>query len=121
SPLTERTKMSRLILRPGVTINGLLKIMDGGDQLMASYKKEEMEQAEIQLKYEVYIEKEKEIADKMLSLEELSIPEVFDYSKLSALSMEARQKLSTIKPQTLGQASRISGVNPSDIQVLMVY
>ena len=80
-----------------------------------------LEQAEIQLKYDVYIEKEKELVKKMSSLEDLIIPESFNYDKLNALSTEARQKLGTIKPRTLGQASRISGVNPSDVQILMVY
>jgi tRNA uridine 5-carboxymethylaminomethyl modification enzyme len=81
----------------------------------------ELEQAEIQLKYEVYIEKEKELVIKMNSFEDLMIPESFNYDKLQALSTEARQKLGKIKPRTLGQASRISGVNPSDVQILMVY
>ncbi|HXS38305.1 MAG TPA: hypothetical protein VN721_16505, partial [Flavipsychrobacter sp.] len=80
-----------------------------------------VEQAEIQTKYDVYIEKEKELVKKMASLEGLTIPETFSYDKLTALSAEARQKLNKIKPRTLGQASRISGVNPSDIQILMVY
>ena len=73
------------------------------------------------MKYDVYIEKEKELVKKMATLEDLSIPEAFNYDKLSALSNEARQKLAKIKPRTLGQASRISGVNPSDVQILMVY
>ena len=80
-----------------------------------------LEQVEIQLKYDIYIEKEQELVAKMSSLEELMIPETFNYDKLSAISTEARQKLAKIKPRTLGQASRISGVNPSDVQILMVY
>ena len=80
-----------------------------------------LEQAEIQAKYETYIEKEKELVKKMASLEDMAIPAAFDYDKLTALSTEARQKLKKIKPGTLGQASRISGVNPSDVQILMVY
>ena len=80
-----------------------------------------LEQAEIQIKYDVYIEKEKELVKKMATLEDLVIPDTFNYDKLSALSTEARQKLKKIKPGTLGQASRISGVNPSDVQILMVY
>ncbi len=80
-----------------------------------------LEQAEIQIKYDIYIEKEHELVQKMSGLEELKIPENFNYEKLSAISTEARQKLNKIKPGTLGQASRISGVNPSDVQILMVY
>src|SRR5207344_2045914 len=80
-----------------------------------------LEQAEIQLKYDVYIKKEKELVTRISQLEQLNIPETFDYDRLSALSMEALIKFKKIKPRTLGQASRISGVNPTDIQILMVY
>ena len=75
----------------------------------------------IQIKYERYIEKEQEIVDKMSQLENMIIPTSFDYDKVSALSNEALQKFKKIKPGTLGQASRISGVNPSDVQILMVF
>lgn len=78
-------------------------------------------QAEIQLKYATYIQKEEEMAKKMTSLEDLEIPEVFNYEKITALGTEARQKLVRMKPKTLGQASRISGVNPTDIQILLVF
>ena len=80
-----------------------------------------IEQAEIQIKYDTYIEKEKELVAKMSQLEDLVIPENFNYEKLGSLSNEARQKFTKIKPRTLGQASRISGVNPSDVQILMVF
>jgi tRNA uridine 5-carboxymethylaminomethyl modification enzyme len=80
-----------------------------------------IEQAEIQIKYERYIEKEVELVQKMSQLENLIIPENFDYDRVSAVSKEALQKFKKIKPRTLGQASRISGVNPSDVQILMVY
>ena len=80
-----------------------------------------LEQAEIQIKYERYIEKEKEIVERMMTLENKMIPENFDYDKLSALSIEALQKFKKVRPLTIGQASRISGVNPSDIQILMVF
>ena len=80
-----------------------------------------LEQSEIQIKYEVYIAKEKELVEKMAQLENLLIPDNFNYDKLSSLSNEALQKFKKIKPRTLGQASRISGVNPSDVQILMVY
>ena len=85
------------------------------------YTSEMLEQAEIQIKYDVYIGKEKELVEKMAQLEDLLIPDNFNYDKLSSLSNEALQKFKKIKPRTLGQASRISGVNPSDVQILMVY
>jgi tRNA uridine 5-carboxymethylaminomethyl modification enzyme len=86
-----------------------------------NFETEILEQAEIQLKYDTYIEKEKELVLKMSQLENLIIPDSFNYNKLSSLSNEARQKFTKIQPKTLGQASRISGVNPSDIQILMLY
>ena len=85
------------------------------------FDNEVLEQAEIQIKYDTYIEKEKELVLKMSQLEDLMIPESFNYGKIPALGNEAIQKLNKIKPRTLGQASRISGVNPSDVQILMVY
>jgi tRNA uridine 5-carboxymethylaminomethyl modification enzyme len=85
------------------------------------YTPEMLEQSEIQIKYEVYIGKEKELVEKMAQLEDLLIPDNFNYDKLSSLSNEALQKFKKIKPRTLGQASRISGVNPSDVQILMVF
>ena len=88
---------------------------------LTGFSKDTIEQASIQVKYEVYIEKEKELVKKMSQLEELEIPETFDYKKISSLGNEAREKLSKIKPRTLGQASRISGINPSDVQILMVF
>jgi tRNA U34 5-carboxymethylaminomethyl modifying enzyme MnmG/GidA len=80
-----------------------------------------MEESEILMKYEGYIEREKEIVTKMERLEEVPISDSFDFEKIKSLSTEARQKLSKVRPQTLGQASRISGVSPSDVSVLMVY
>jgi tRNA uridine 5-carboxymethylaminomethyl modification enzyme len=91
------------------------------EQALAGFGREVLEQAEIQIKYDVYIEKENELVKKMSQLEDLIIPENFDYGKLVSLSSEARQKFTKIRPHTLGQASRISGVNPSDVQILMVY
>ena len=80
-----------------------------------------LEQTEIQIKYDVYIGKEKDLVQKMAQLEDLLIPDNFNYDRISSLSNEALQKFKKIKPRTLGQASRISGVNPSDVQILMVY
>ena len=88
---------------------------------LASFPTTSIEQASIQVKYDVYIEKEKELVQRMSQLEELEIPEAFDYKKISSLGNEAREKLTRIKPRTLGQASRISGINPSDVQILMVF
>ena len=83
--------------------------------------REVMEQAEIQVKYAGYIQKEKNNADKLHRLENVKIPDNFDYSKLKSLSFEAREKLDAIRPVTISQASRISGVSPSDISVLLVF
>jgi tRNA uridine 5-carboxymethylaminomethyl modification enzyme len=80
-----------------------------------------LEQAEIQVKYSGYIEKERTNADKLTRLEDLKIPEDFDFHKIKSMSIEAKQKLSKIRPVTISQASRISGVSPSDISVLLVY
>jgi len=79
------------------------------------------EQAEIHVKYDGYLEKEKDLAEKMNRLEHVKLPLEFDYHSLSSLSMEARLKLSKIRPETLGQAARISGVNPSDVSILMIH
>lgn len=121
SVLSERTKAAKILLRPGIGINDLQKELPELHKRLKDFSKTELEQAEIQLKYEVYIEKEKELVKKMAGLEDLVIPQNFNYHKLTALSTEARHKLEKIKPETLGQASRISGVNPSDVQILMVY
>jgi tRNA uridine 5-carboxymethylaminomethyl modification enzyme len=85
------------------------------------FEKEEIESAEIYIKYSGYIKREQENADKLSRLENVKIPNDIDYHKFSSLSAEAREKLTKIKPATLGQASRISGVSPADISVLMVY
>ena len=83
--------------------------------------KEVLEQAEIQIKYRGYIEREKYFADKMHRLEEIAIPAKFDYNAMQSLTIEARQKLSRIRPTTIGQASRIPGVSPADVSVLIIY
>jgi tRNA uridine 5-carboxymethylaminomethyl modification enzyme len=121
SPLTERSRAMKLLLRPGIGIKELNAAIPELATALGTSDTLALEQAEIQVKYDVYIEKEKELVKKMSALEDLIIPDSFDYSKLTALSTEARQKLTKIRPHTLGQASRISGVNPSDVQILMVY
>ena len=88
---------------------------------LQGFTKDVIEQAGIQIKYNVYIEKEKELVKRMSQLEDLLIPENFDYDRINSLSNEALQKFKKVRPRTLGQASRISGVNPSDVQILMVF
>jgi len=121
SPLLQKQKAASLLLRPNLDLSAMCDgIPSLGDKLR-DFAPHALEQAEIQMKYEVYIKKEKELVTRISQLEQLSIPETFDYDRLSALSMEALIKFKKIKPRTLGQASRISGVNPTDIQILMVY
>jgi len=121
APLVEKQKAAKLVLRPNISLQQILDNSAALQTKLANQEVEFIEQAEIQVKYERYIEKEKEIVDRMANLENQLIPDSFDYDKVSALSIEALQKFKKIKPLTLGQASRISGVNPSDIQILMVY
>ena len=119
--LAQRTRLSQLLLRPGINLFEMIEEDSGLKEQFEIFSIAAMEQAEIQVKYEVYLKKEEDMVKKMSALEEQIIPENFNYEKLSSLSNEARQKFNKIKPQTLGQASRISGVNPSDVQILMVY
>jgi tRNA uridine 5-carboxymethylaminomethyl modification enzyme len=121
APISEKQKLQKILLRPGVELDQLMNEIPDLNKALAGFSHETLEQASIQVKYDVYIEKEKELVSRMSQLEELSIPDNFDYDRLSALSSEALQKFKKVKPRTLGQASRISGVNPSDVQILMVY
>ena len=121
STLDVRQKAAQLILRPNISLQQMQQQLPTVQNALATFDTEVLEQVEIQLKYNSYIEKEKELALKMGQLEDLLIPESFNYEKLNSLSNEAKQKFTKIKPRTLGQASRISGVNPSDVQILMVY
>jgi tRNA uridine 5-carboxymethylaminomethyl modification enzyme len=121
APLVEKQKAAKLVLRPNISLQQILDNSAALQTKLANQEVEFIEQAEIQVKYERYIEKEKEIVDRMANLENQMIPDSFDYDKVAALSIEALQKFKKIRPLTLGQASRISGVNPSDIQILMVY
>jgi tRNA uridine 5-carboxymethylaminomethyl modification enzyme len=121
SSLIQKQKVAQLILRPGIDLISLSTYIQPLSTALQSFSKEAIEQAEIQVKYERYIEKEEELVQRMSDMENMIIPDVFDYNKVQALSSEALQKFLKIKPRTLGQASRISGVNPSDIQILMVY
>lgn len=120
SPISQRTKLHNILLRPQSDLQSMKNIPKVND-FLKNYDDEFIEEAEISMKYEGYVEKEKDVVEKMNRLEEVAISPNFDYKKLSSLSNEAREKLHKIKPATLGQASRISGVSPADVSVLMVY
>ena len=118
----QQDKMFKLYARPNITIDDMRKVASVSAYISKNNLDDEViEQTEIQVKYAGYIAKEKNNADKLNRLENVKIPSNFDYSKLKSMSMEARQKLTEIKPVTISQASRISGVSPNDISVLLVY
>ncbi|HTI59962.1 tRNA uridine-5-carboxymethylaminomethyl(34) synthesis enzyme MnmG [Mucilaginibacter sp.] len=119
--LSQNIKMFNLISRPQVSLADLRKADTSLDALLKNFDQETIEQAEIKIKYESYFEKEMDIVEKMRKMEDKEINPEFNYQSLVSLSKEAREKLMKIKPRTLGQASRISGVSPSDISVLMVH
>ena len=121
STLVTKQKAAQILLRPNVGLHNMMQQIPSLQNALQGFSTSTLEQAEIQLKYETYIEKEKELVAKMSQLEDLIIPDNFDYEKLVSLGTEAKQKFKKIKPRTLGQASRISGVNPSDVQILMVF
>jgi tRNA uridine 5-carboxymethylaminomethyl modification enzyme len=120
TPLKQQMPLSQIITRPEVGLSDLMEIQKVREILQV-YSNTALDSAEIEQKYKGYIQKEQDIAQKAVHLENLKIPETFDYSKLTSMSTEARQKLLKIQPKTLGQAKRISGINPSDIAILMVY
>jgi len=119
--LTQKQKAIQVLLRPNIDLISLRNSIPRLASALKEFDNDILEQSEIQIKYDVYIEKEKDLVKKMTQLENLLIPENFNYDHLSSLSNEALQKFKRIRPRTLGQASRISGVNPSDVQILMVY
>ncbi len=121
SPLSQNVKLFQLLSRPQVNLSELRKVNETLNELLKFFNKETIEEAEIKVKYESYFEKELEIVNKMKQMEEREINPEFNYNNLVSLSKEAREKLMKIKPRTLGQASRISGVSPSDISVIMVH
>lgn len=121
SLISEKQKLEKVLLRPNVELPDLAKHIPALQEELNKYDQESIEQTSIQIKYDSYIHKELELVERMGQLEDLVIPESFDYRKIMALGNEAREKLSKVKPRTLGQASRISGINPSDVQILMVY
>ncbi|MFY0651554.1 MAG: tRNA uridine-5-carboxymethylaminomethyl(34) synthesis enzyme MnmG [Cyclobacteriaceae bacterium] len=121
APIREKTTLYQLLKRPEFEIQNIKLLNDEFSAFCASHTNDVLQQASIQIKYQSYIEKEKSMADKLSDLDNKKIPSQFDYHNIPALSSEAKEKLTYVKPQNLGQASRISGVNPADISVLMVY
>ena len=123
NPLDQGRKLYDVLLRNAVTLEGLIGVLPDLAQFVAerNMNAEMIEQAEIQIKYRGYIERERFIAEKMRRLEGIRIRPDFDYQSLTSLTIEARQKLSRIRPETIGQASRIPGVSPADINVLLIY
>ena len=121
APILQLVRMFNVLARPGVSIADLGLASVTANVFLSAYCKEDIEQAEILMKYEGYIQRESELADKISRLDNLVLDVDFNYQQLTSLSLEAREKLSKVKPSTLGQASRISGISPSDVSVLMVY
>ena len=120
--LKQKVKLKTILLRPHIQINDLKQLDVLSDFLnKEKLKSESVEQAEIKIKYGGYLNKEQESAKKLKKLENIKIPKEFEFEKLHSISTEGRQKLKMIGPSTIGQASRISGVSPSDINVLLVY
>ena len=120
--MTQGRKLYDIVLRSGVTLKSLIEVVP---RLKKFVEKEEfttevLDQTEIQIKYRGYIERERFFADKLHRLENIAIPEDFDFNAMQSLTIEARQKLTRIRPTTIGQASRIPGVSPADINVLLV-
>ena len=119
--IKEKVAVYNLLKRPEIGVEQLRQLDHNLKEKLGAYPKEVREQAEIQIKYETYIDKEEKLAEKMKNLESYRIPSEFDFNKITALSAEAREKMKKIKPETIGQASRISGVSPADISIIMVY
>jgi tRNA uridine 5-carboxymethylaminomethyl modification enzyme len=122
SPIKQSDKMFKIFSRPNISIDDMRKF-DAVESYISAQNldNEVIEQAEIQIKYSGYIEKEKNNADKLTRLEYVKIPKNFDYSVVKSMSYEAREKLNAVQPTTVAQASRISGVSPNDISVLLVF
>ena len=121
SPLTQKGRYFNVLSRPDVTINDLSKYCNDINTVISTMDADTIMQAEILMKYEGYIEREKENADKVAKLDDYRIKPEFDYMGVNSLSLEARDKLTKLRPSTIGQASRISGINPADISVLLVH
>jgi tRNA uridine 5-carboxymethylaminomethyl modification enzyme len=121
SDITQKQKYINILLRPQIEITDLQNGIPKLAEFLGNFAKEHIEQASIQMKYEGYVQKEQQFVEKMNKLEDIAISDSFDYSRVKSLSNEARAKLNLVRPKTLGQASRISGVSPADISVLMIY
>ena len=124
APVKQQVKLSSLITRPGIGMEDVLEMSVDSSVLATELNNVDpsiVTQTEIQLKYEGYISREEDVAKKMNRLEDVKIPEMIDYSKLTSLSAEAKEKLTALAPVTIGQASRISGISQSDVSVLLVY
>lgn len=119
--ITEKISAEKLLKRPQLGIKELATLSDELAEYLTKYTNEVIEQAEIQIKYESYLEKEQLMVEKLANMEDFKIPTTFDYIGITALSNEGRQKLNKIRPETLGQASRISGVSPADLSIVTVY
>ena len=119
--LSEKTSLAALMKRPELGTDEIRKISSSFRQFSEDTDRDDLEQAEIQLKYEIYIQREEDVVQKLQRLEDYRIREDFDYDRVKALSAEAREKLKRIRPETIGQMSRISGVSPADVSILTVY
>lgn len=121
APITEKIAAEKLLKRPQIGMEELKTLNEDLKTYLEKYSKDILEQAEVQIKYDSYIEKEQQMVEKLSNMENFRIPHKFDYLSITALSAEGRQKLTKIRPETLGQASRISGVSPADLSILTVY
>lgn len=121
APLTQKVKLQGILLRPEISLMAMKNEVPYLQEQLASYTDESIEMAEIDIKYEGYLQREKDLVDKMNRLEEMRLIDNFNYKALHSLSIEAREKLTKHKPRTIGQASRISGITPSDISILLVH
>ncbi|MCZ8353652.1 MAG: tRNA uridine-5-carboxymethylaminomethyl(34) synthesis enzyme MnmG [Cyclobacteriaceae bacterium] len=119
--IKEKMPLLNLLKRPQISFEGIIQHTDLLKQQLSGFNEEELEQVEINIKYETYVDREQKLADKISALENYRIKEDFDYDRVKALSSEAREKLKKIKPHTIGQASRISGVSAADVSILTVY
>lgn len=119
--IKEKISAEKLLKRPHIGLKNLKSFNKEINEYLSKYSNEILEQAEIQIKYDSYIEKEQQMVEKLSSMENFKIPSKFDYIAIPALSAEAKQKLTKIRPETMGQASRISGVTPADLSIITVY
>lgn len=121
APITQNYKLDAILARPQLTLNDMIAHLPTVQQLVSGFDEDCLLQSEIVMKYEGYLEKEKQLAEKMNRLEDIKISPSFDYMPIQSMSKEAREKLTKQRPQTLGQASRISGISPADISVLLIH